>query len=116
MKMKKISFLAILAIVMIMFGTSCSDVPAGNVGIKVYLLGGNKGVDNEVLGVGRYWIGINEALYLYPTYQINYVYTKDANEGSPENEEFTFQTKEGMECGMDIGVAMHFEKDKITTI
>jgi regulator of protease activity HflC (stomatin/prohibitin superfamily) len=93
--------------------TSCTKVPAGYVGVKVYLLGSNKGVDHEVLGVGRYWVGINEELFKYPTYQINYVYTKDKNEGSSENEEFTFQTKEGMECSMDIGVSMHFESDKI---
>jgi hypothetical protein len=31
---------------------ACSKVPAGNVGIKVYLLGGDKGVDHEELGPG----------------------------------------------------------------
>ncbi len=91
----------------------CSRVPAGEVGVKVYLLGTNKGVDNEVLGTGRYWIGINEELYTFPTYQINYVFTQDATEGSPDNEEFTFQTSEGMVCEMDMGVALHFERDRI---
>lgn len=47
----------------------CSKVEAGHVGVKVYLLGRDKGVDSEVLGVGRYWIGWNEDLYLFPTYQ-----------------------------------------------
>ena len=93
---------------------SCSRVPAGYVGVKVYLIGTNKGVDNEVLNVGRYWIGYNQELYRYPTYQINYVYTQDKNEGSESNEEFTFQTAEGMVCEMDMGVAMHFEKNKIS--
>ena len=36
---------------------SCAKVEAGYVGVRVNLLGGNKGVDSEVLGVGRYWIG-----------------------------------------------------------
>ncbi len=52
-------------------------------------------------------------LFTFPTYQINYVYTKSETEGTAENEEFAFQTKEGMECSVDLGVAMHFEKDKI---
>jgi regulator of protease activity HflC (stomatin/prohibitin superfamily) len=106
--------LILLALVSLSLFSSCSRVDQGYVGIKVYLLGGDKGVDNEVLGVGRYWIGINEDLYLFPVYQVNYVYTADATEGSPANEEFTFQTKEGMECKMDLGVAMQFKQDKIT--
>ncbi len=60
----------------------CSKVPAGNVGIKVYLLGKSKGVDTEELPVGRYWIGINEELYKFPTFTQNYVWTKNINEGS----------------------------------
>jgi regulator of protease activity HflC (stomatin/prohibitin superfamily) len=114
MKMKKMikSFLLVCLVVITL--ASCSKVPAGYVGIKVHLLGGSKGVDNEVLGVGRYWIGVNEELYIFPTYQINYVYTASKDEGKERNEEFTFQTKEGMECTMDLGLAMHFENDKIT--
>jgi hypothetical protein len=94
------------------FIASCSSVPVGHVGVKVYLYGGDKGVNDKVLPVGRYWIGINENLYIFPTYQINYVYTQSKTEGSPENEEFTFQTKEGMECSMDLGLSMHFDPEK----
>ena len=36
---------------------ACSYVPAGNVGVKVNMLGGAKGVDTEILPVGKYWIG-----------------------------------------------------------
>ena len=104
---------ALLAMMVIAL-SSCDKVPYGHVGVKVFLLGGSKGVDSQVLPVGRYWIGINEELYLFPTYQINYVYTADATEGSPTNEQFTFQTKEGMECSMDLGISMHFESDKIS--
>lgn len=92
---------------------SCSKVPAGNVGIKVYLLGGSKGVDHEVLGVGRYYIGFNEELYLFPTYQQNKVYTHDKQEDSSEDESFTFQTKEGMVCNIDIGVTFAIQPEKV---
>lgn len=114
-KQKSLKPLLVLSIAVLLFA-SCSKVPQGYVGVKVYLLGSSKGVDNEVLGVGRYWIGFNEELYTFPTYQINYVYTQSATEGSAENEEFSFQTKEGMECSVDLGVAMHFEKDKISVM
>ena len=106
--------LLVLMVAMIATLASCTRVPAGYVGVKVYLLGGSKGVDNVVLPVGRYWIGINEELYTFPTYQINYVFTQAATEGSTDNEEFTFQTKEGMECSMDLGLAMHFDPESIS--
>ena len=114
--MKRIRMFILLCAVVVLGSTmsSCSRVDAGYVGIKVNLLGKDKGVQQEVLGVGRYWIGYNEELYVFPTFQINYVYTKDATEGSPANEEFTFQTKEGMECSVDLGVAAHFDETKIT--
>lgn len=108
---KLILFLVVLATV-----SSCSKVPAGNVGIKVYLLGQDKGVDSEELPVGRYWIGWNEELYLFPTFQQNYVWTQDDREGSPDDESLTFQTKEGLQVGADIGISYHINPSKVNTI
>ena len=96
--------------------SGCSKVPAGNVGVKVYLLGGEKGVDSEVLRVGRYWIGINEDLFLFPTFTQNYVWTKDATEGSPTDESITFQTQEGLGVNADIGISYHIDTDKVSLI
>lgn len=113
----------ILMIVMVMslvalsgMTTGCSKVPAGHKGVKVYLLGGNKGVDHEELGVGRYWIGWNEELYLFPTYTQNYVWTKDAAEGSPNDESITFQTVEGMSVNADVGISYHIDPEKVSEI
>lgn len=107
-------FLALVA-VSLMF-TSCEyvKIESGNVGVKVDLLGSDKGVQTEVVGVGRYWLSMNEELYPFPTYQVNYVYTRDETEGSEANEEFTFQTKEGMICKADLGLSMHFEQSLIS--
>ena len=46
--------------------TACSKVPAGHEGVIVHLLGTSKGVDTEVKGPGRYWIGWNDELYIFP--------------------------------------------------
>lgn len=113
--MDKILKILFLAIVLLTF-VNCSKVPAGHVGIKVYLLGGDKGVDHEILGVGRYWIGINEDLFLFPTFQQNYVWTMDKREGSPVDESFTFQTNEGLSVNADIGISYHLREDKIPSI
>lgn len=92
----------------------CSKVPAGHVGVKVYLLGGQKGVDHEVLGVGRYWVGINEELYLFPVFQQNYTWSRTGEGGVDES--LTFQTREGMAVNVDVGISYSINAEKISTL
>ncbi len=104
--MKKYTKLLVLLVVGFMLAfstTSCNKVPAGNVGVKFYALGGAKGVDTEILKPGRYWIGMNEELYLFPTYIQNYVWTESPAEGSPNDESISFDV-EGMKFGADVGI------------
>lgn len=106
--MKK--FLTLVALLAL---TACSKVPAGHVGIKVFLLGGSKGVDHEELGVGRYWIGVNEELYLFPTFMQNYEWKSDP---TGKDESISFQTVEGMTANADIGISYSLDPTKISTI
>ena len=101
--MKRILILFICSIMFLAGSSGCNKVPAGNVGVKFYLLGGDKGVDHEILTPGRYWIGMNEELFLFPTYIQNYVWTQDKKEGSENDESITFDV-EGMKFGADIGI------------
>ena len=112
MKLRNIAMITILA------GSvaACSYVPAGHVGIKVNLLGGDKGVDSEVLGVGRYWIGWNEDLYVFPTFMQNYVWTAGVDEGSPNDESISFQTADGMTANADIGISYSIDPEKVALI
>lgn len=86
----------------------CNKVPAGNVGVKVYLLGGNKGVDSEVLTPGRYWIGWNEDLYIFPTFSQTDVWGGDQS--------LTFQTMEGLNVSAAIGITYHVQPDKVSLV
>ena len=95
---------------------ACSYVPAGNVGVKVNMLGGDKGVDSEVVGVGRYWLGMNEELYLFPTFMQNYVWTAGVDEGSPNDESISFQTADGMTANADIGISYSIDPEKVSVI
>lgn len=97
-----------LLIGVIALTAACTKVPAGNVGVKVYLLGGNKGVDSEELGVGRYYIGMNEELYLFPTFTQNV--TWDGNDA------IGFQTKEGMNVTAPIGMSYRVDPTKVTAL
>ena len=92
----------------IFFWVNFYKIEAGYVGVKVYLLGSNKGVDNEVVGPGRYFIDINEELYLFPTFQQIIAWKDD--------DAFTFQTSEGMTSTADMSLSYTLEKDKISTL
>ena len=112
MKIRNALFLSIAALSL----AACSTVPAGHVGVKVYLLGGSKGVDSEELGVGRYWIGMNEQLYIFPTYMQNYTWTKEPDATGPEDESISFQTVEGMTANADVGISYQLDPTKINKI
>ncbi len=94
----------------------CDKITAGNVGIKVNMLGSDKGVQEEVLGVGRVWIGVNEELYIFPTFTQNYVWTKAEDEGSPNDESISFQTKEGLSVNGDFGISYHIEPANVSKV
>jgi hypothetical protein len=85
------------------------------VGVKVYTLGGNKG-NFEVLGVGRHWEGINEDIYLFPTFTQSKVWTADSREDSPTDEHFTVQSKEGVSIDADVGMTYAIQPDKVVTL
>lgn len=120
--MKMAKWGVVLAVLML---SACSKVPAGNVGVKVYLLGGSKGVDTEELGPGRYWIGMNEELYLFPTFTQNYVWTREpVDENGDGNlsdtdgidESISFQTVEGLSVNADIGISYRIDPSKVPLI
>jgi len=96
--------------------TACDYVPAGNVGVKFNLYGGDKGVQEEIVLPGKYWLGWNEEMFIYPTFTQNYVWTKDNTEGSPNDESISFQTKEGLVVNADVGISYRIDPKKVSLI
>lgn len=114
-------FLGVVALLAVLiFGiwgiSSWQKVPAGNVGVHVYLLGGEKGVDSVVRPVGRHFIGWQQELYLYPTFTQNYVWTKGEDPGSEGDESISFQDKQGLEISADVGIAYNVDPGKVTDL
>lgn len=107
---------ALMLIAMAVATAACTKVPTGNVGVKVYLLGSDKGVDTEELTPGRYYIGVNEELFLFPTYTQNIVWTQDETEGSRNDESIKFQTNEGLSVGADVGISYAIDPTKVSTV
>lgn len=102
-------FMKVFATVALAVGlVGCYKVPAGHVGVKVYLLGGAKGVESEELGVGRYWVGWNQELFLFPTFTQNHTWT--------DAEKLTFQTVEGLEVSADVGISYRVDPSQVTTV
>lgn len=102
----------ICTVLLLLIGTAFmffEKVEAGYVGVKVYLLGTNKGVESEVLTPGYYWIGVNEELYHFPTFQ----QTELWSDNEKEQNSFSFQTKEGMVSNVDVSVSYTVNKDKV---
>jgi regulator of protease activity HflC (stomatin/prohibitin superfamily) len=92
--------------------SACDNVPVGNIGIKVNKLGGDKGVSQETLSPGRYWIGWNEELFLFPTFTTTDTYEQKGK----VNQEIVFQTQEGMTISADVGVTFSFRSEAIPTL
>lgn len=113
----KHSMKMMLAVLAMMTFSACSTpqtVPPGHVGVKVYLYGTEKGVDHEVLGVGRYWISYNEALYVFPTFEQNPKWTKGTEQDS--GREVEFQTREGMAVNADFAATYTIDNKNVATV
>lgn len=96
-----VAIAGLIGIVMLMF---MQRVPAGYVGVKVNLLGGDKGVDVQPVGPGRHFVGWNQELHKFPTFTQTTEWTADSRSGSEGDESVTFQTAEGMKINADIGL------------
>lgn len=102
--------------VLAMSAVACTKVPAGNVGIKFDLYGGDKGVTGEVVGPGKYWLGWNEEMFIYPTFSQTSQWTADSRPGSETDESITFQDRDGTQMNADVGLTYAIAGDKADTL
>ena len=93
-----------------------ATVPAGSVGIIVNLYGGEKGVSERAVGVGRYWVGVNEQLYVFPTALQNVIWTASVEEGKALDESIKFQDIDGLSIEGDIGITYSVDPTKVTVV
>lgn len=100
----KLAGLALLAASL----AACDRVPAGYRGVIVNLYGSEKGVSEESVGVGRYYLGWNKEMYLFPTFLQNRSWTKA--------QAITMQTSEGLTITTDAGITYQIEPDNIVKV
>jgi len=95
----------------------CAKVPPGYVGIKVNNYGSQRGVDDYPLQTGMVMYNpITTDVHKYPTFTQQVVWTKDPQEGSPNDESITFNSKEGASINADIAVAYTLNAEKVPHI
>lgn len=87
---------------------SCSKVPAGYRGVIVNLYGSDKGVAEQSVGVGRYYLGWNSELYLFPTFLQNYSWK--------DEQAITMQTSEGLSIRTDAGITYSIQPDNVVKV
>jgi len=92
--------------------TACGDpVPVGNVGVKVNLYGGDRGVQANVVQPGRYWLGWNQVLLVYPTSTQTTAFCKDE-----PSSYFTFQSKDNASVAACVGMSYYAEEAKVPVL
>lgn len=116
MVMGSSSVIGILVVVLLFLAMIQVKITQGYVGIRVNLLGSDKGVAVQELPVGRYFPMWNEEIYKFPTFTQNYVWTQDRREGSEDDESITFQTKEGLSVNADVGISYSVRPDMVDVI
>lgn len=104
MKLVKVAAIAGIAVAL----TACHKVPAGYRGIIVNLYGSEKGVSEQTVGVGRYYLGWNKELYLFPTFLQNYSWHN--------SDRITMQTSEGLSIATDVGITYQIAPDDVTKV
>lgn len=104
MVLKKIAAVTMLGLSL----TACDRVPPGHRGVLVNLYGAEKGVEDESVGVGRYWTWWYKDLYLFPTFLQNYSWDKD--------QAITMQTKEGLRVTADVGITYKIKPENVVQV
>ena len=89
---------------------SIEKVPAGYRGVRVNLYGSDRGVDYEVLGVGRYFINpLTQELYLFPVFQ----QTKEWAVNMDSEGWFSYQSVDGTKLSVDASISYTVDEEKV---
>lgn len=94
---------------LVLAAAACSKVPAGYVGVRVDMMGTDKGVAVEPLGVGWHSsIKPSVEVFTFPTFTQNLVW-----EGK---DQIRFQSNEGLNVAADIGLAYRVDGAKAVEV
>lgn len=115
----KIKYIVIIMIILLLFPIvrgllfSWKVIDPGYTGIKINRLV-NKGITREDIVTGFvFYNPIQTAIVVYPTFIQRVAWTHDVKEGSPVNEELTFNTKDSVPVNIDVAVSYQLDSVKV---
>lgn len=99
---------ALLAVLCVAL-SACTRVDPGYEGIKVDMLGSDRGTAYPIV-YGRVWYNpYTHDIYQFPTFVQRVIWTAQEGEGNPSaDESFTFRSKEGYAFNVDVGMGFSF--------
>ncbi len=113
--MNIVKTISMITILFLTGACSCYTVDPGHVGVLVHTRGGEQG-ETEIRTMGRHYEGYYTDLYQFPIFKQTRTWTANIRPDKPMNEEFVFQTSEGLEVRADIGVTFEIIPDKVQTL
>lgn len=114
--MRAAKMLGPLVLLLALFSTGCAvdRIGPGHVGVQISLAGSNRGTDLPPITTG--WVVYNPfttSVYEYPTFMQTAKWTKDPQEGHPNNEEISFKSKEGVQMYADINLSYVLDANRV---
>jgi regulator of protease activity HflC (stomatin/prohibitin superfamily) len=110
--LRRLSSLTIFTAALYLCG--CTTVNPGYVGIEVNKLGSQRGVSDYPQRTGFVTYNpFSTSIVEYPTFVQTAKWTKDVNEGNPQDESLTFTTKDQLVVNADVSVSYHLVGDKV---
>lgn len=100
--------LGFTAIAALYVACNLTRVPAGYRGVIVNLYGSDKGVSEQSAKVGRYYLGWNKEMYLFPTFLQNYSWTGQ--------QAIAMQTSEGLSIHTSAGITYKIQPDNVVKV
>lgn len=109
-----IGVFSIFCIITLISGCGCSIIEPGHVGIKVNNLGSDRGVQKYTAQTGLvFYMPWMSSIFEYPTYVQTGIWSQSRDEGSPTNEEISFNTKEGSSVTGDVSLSYQLLPEKV---
>lgn len=104
--------LAVVAIIVFTFFLRITYISPGEVGIKIDKMGHHRTVTTTDIRVGRvFYNPITTGFVRYPVKAQRIVWTRSDTEGSPNNDEIDFNSKEGLKLTADVALTVTVQPD-----
>lgn len=110
----KLMIMTLIALTFVPVVFGCTRVGPGYAGIKVNYAGSGRGVEDTPQVTG--WVFYNpfsSTVLEWPTFVQTASWTRDKNEGSPNNEEISYNSSEGMVFTADISLGYRIAAEKV---